>query len=132
MKKCPRCNYSNDEFNIVCVGCGSPLDEITDTEHNYVGGPNPYVNVKTNGLAVASLILGILNYVLCCFILSPVALILGIIAKNQINNSAGFQKGDGMAIAGIILGIVGILIIIAFIVIIALNAAIFSQGVEMY
>ena len=52
---------------------------------------------KTNGLAIASLIVS-----LVCF--GPVGLILGIVASNQIKNSNGTQTGQGMATAGIIIG----------------------------
>lgn len=63
---------------------------------------------KTNGLAVASLILGIIG--LCVIICAPIALILGIIARGQIKRSGG--SGSGMALAGIILGIVAIVLYI--------------------
>ena len=39
---------------------------------------------------------------------SLLALIFGIIGKNQIDRSGGYQSGRGMAIAGIVLGIVGL------------------------
>ncbi|NLD48641.1 MAG: DUF4190 domain-containing protein [Clostridiaceae bacterium] len=123
MKNCPRCNYSNDDFNIVCVGCGSALDEVVDTELNYIGNPNPPVIATTNALAITSLVMGIAT-ILCCGILSPFALIFGIIAKRQIRNSAGQQKGDGMALAGIILGAVGLLIFVGSIALIVINYAI--------
>ena len=59
----------------------------------------------TNGLAVASLVLGI---VWLYWIGSILALIFGYIAKGQIADSQGRQSGRGMAIAGIVLGYVGI------------------------
>ena len=71
----------------------------------------------TNGLAVASMVLGI---VWIYWIGSILALIFGYIAKGQINASDGRQGGKGMAIAGIVLGWVGIgmllLGIVAFLV----------------
>ena len=71
----------------------------------------------TNGLAVASMVLGI---VWIYWIGSILALIFGYVAKGQIDRSEGRQGGRGMAIAGIVLGWVGIgmmaLGIIAFIV----------------
>jgi hypothetical protein len=59
----------------------------------------------TNGLAIAAMVLGI---VWVYWIGSILALIFGYIAKGQINESAGRQGGKGMAIAGIVLGWVGI------------------------
>ena len=58
---------------------------------------------NTNGLAVASLVCGIIG---CFWITAIVAIVLGFIARNQIRESGGTQQGDGMALAGIILGFV--------------------------
>ncbi len=60
---------------------------------------------STNGLAIASMVLGI---VWIYWLGSILALIFGYIAKGQIDRSEGRQGGRGMAIAGIVLGWVGI------------------------
>lgn len=60
---------------------------------------------STNGLAIASMVLGI---VWIYWIGSILALIFGYVAKGQIDRSQGRQTGRGMAIAGIVLGWVGI------------------------
>jgi Domain of unknown function (DUF4190) len=77
---------------------------------------------KNNGFAVVSLSMGIIWYF---WIGSILALIFGYIAKRQIDASQGRQKGRGFAIAGIVLGWVGIgtlaLVIIAAIVAAALK-----------
>ncbi len=64
---------------------------------------------KTNGLAVASLICSCAGL----FFL-PVfpGIILGFVAHSQIKRSNGMQRGDGLAIAGIIVGF-GWLVLIA-------------------
>jgi hypothetical protein len=59
----------------------------------------------TNGLAIASLVLGI---VWIYWIGSILALIFGYVAKGQIDRAGGTQGGRGLAIAGIVLGWVGI------------------------
>ena len=59
----------------------------------------------TNGLAIASMVLGILWIY---WIGSILALVFGYVAKGQIERSAGRQGGRGMAIAGIVLGWIGI------------------------
>jgi hypothetical protein len=63
------------------------------------------VQKTTNGLAIAAMVLGI---VWVYWVGSVLALIFGYIAKGQIRNSDGRQGGNGMAIAGIVLGWVGI------------------------
>jgi hypothetical protein len=65
----------------------------------------PVAATKTNGLAVAGMVLGILWLY---WIGSILALIFGYVAKGQIDASNGQQGGRGMAIAAIVLGWVGI------------------------
>ena len=68
-----------------------------------------YGRPPTNGMAVASMVLGILGVVGMIWIVSPIlALVFGYIAKGQIDRSGGAQEGRGYAIAGIVLGWVGI------------------------
>jgi hypothetical protein len=71
-------------------------------------GPNypPPEKRGTNGLAIASLVLGILWV---GGLGSLLALIFGIVGKKQIRRSNGQQAGGGLATAGIVLGIVGII-----------------------
>ena len=72
-----------------------------------------YASRPWNGLAIASMVLGI---VWVWWIGSILALIFGFIALRQVKRSNGWQRGKGMAIAGVILGAVGIAALIAFIV----------------
>ena len=60
---------------------------------------------KTNGLAIASLVLGI---IWIYWIGSILALIFGYNAKGQIDRSNGMEGGRGLAVAGIVLGCVGV------------------------
>jgi hypothetical protein len=66
---------------------------------------------QTSPLAIVSLVLGIVG--ICCghlFVLSIGAIVTGVLSRNQIKASAGGMKGGGMALAGLILGGVGILV----------------------
>src|SRR5512133_3008421 len=81
------------------------------------GGYGYQSTPKTNGLAIASLVLGIAQIFLC-IIGAILALVFGYIARRQIDESGGTQGGRGMAIAGIILGWIGIGLGIAYIVVI--------------
>ena len=58
-----------------------------------------------------ALVTGILGVLFCgvCGIPSIAAIVCGILGRNQIRASNGLEKGDGMALAGIITGAVGIL-----------------------
>ena len=63
-------------------------------------------------MAIISLVTGILGVTCCCgsFIVSGAALVLGILGKKEIAESGGAKKGAGMAQAGFILGIVGLVL----------------------
>jgi hypothetical protein len=63
------------------------------------------VRQSTNGMAIASLVLGILWL---GGLGAIAALIFGTKARNQIEWANGLQGGRGMAVAGIVLGWVGI------------------------
>lgn len=70
---------------------------------------------RTSGLAVAALVVGIFSIVLFCVpLLGPalgaVAIVLGAIAMSVTKNPA--VGGRGMAITGLVLGIVGVLVLV--------------------
>jgi hypothetical protein len=72
----------------------------------------------TNGAAIASLVLGILAITSAGPLAGVPAVICGHIALNQMRTSRRVQSGEGMAIAGLILGYISIaLTIILFLVI---------------
>ena len=64
---------------------------------------------STNGFAIASVVLGILGLY---WLGSILALVFGYVARRQIR--AGNQKGDGIAIAGIVLGWIGVGLLVLF------------------
>lgn len=75
------------------------------------GGQNPYGSPyqgggfqpqpKTDGVSIAALVTGLL----CC---GPLSLILGIVGMGR--TKGGQRKGRGMAIAGIVLGVLGLIV----------------------
>lgn len=67
-----------------------------------------------SGLAIASLILGIVG--LCTGIAGIAAVICGHMALGRINKSNGMLKGKGMAIAGLVLGYLEIVAMVAWVV----------------
>lgn len=68
---------------------------------------------KSVGLAVASMVLGILSVVMCClwFLSIPmaiIAIVLGVVARGKV--AQGQAGGGGMATTGIVCGIIGLLL----------------------
>lgn len=69
-------------------------------------GPGPYgPQPPVNGLAITSLVLGLL-----CGLLSPLGLILGLVALSQIKKRG--ERGQGMAVAGVVLSALGVVFLV--------------------
>jgi hypothetical protein len=72
-----------------------------------------YAAPRSDGLAIAALIVGILSLV-CSFIcfgvlLGPAAAIMGFISRQRIATSGGALGGGTLAVIGLVLGIIGFL-----------------------
>lgn len=75
------------------------------------------VGVPQNGMAITSLVLGIVSIMAGTLILTAIpGAICGHIARRQIRESPHAQAGDGMAIAGLILSYIAIILTLAVIV----------------
>lgn len=107
--------------------------------HHYLGTPPQYsgfpystpqpwntppLHQSTNGMAIASMVLGILWV---GWVGSVLALVFGYIGLNQIRERN--EQGRGMAIAGVVLGWVGVGFLVFFIVAAIVGAATASNGV---
>jgi hypothetical protein len=102
MIQCPRCNRQNPLSSNNCVGCGLPFT-MEGTVGDSVSG--------TNTWAVASLVLGIVGIPSSCIAIPPLlAIIFGILAMRTGNSATGKPPGQGLAIAGIILGTIGLVL----------------------
>jgi Domain of unknown function (DUF4190) len=83
----------------------------------YPGAGTPGVpraaGARTSGLAIASLVTGLCFWF--CVVPGIVAIVLGHLALESIEDSGGAKSGRGMAIAGIVLGWVGLGIVALFV-----------------
>ncbi len=72
----------------------------------------------SSGKATAALVLGILGLVFCPLICSVLALVFGYQSRNEIDASGGQLSGRGSAVAGIVLGWIGVVIWAIFVILI--------------
>lgn len=93
---CSKCGQENAAESTACSRCGQPL----------MAQPTPPAvptgAARTDGKAIASLVLGLLGLVIC--IAGIPAIILGHISRSNIAKSNGQLKGEGMAMAGLVMG----------------------------
>ena len=70
-----------------------------------------YAGIRTDGLAIASLVIGIAS-IACSvgclgIVLGPTAAIMGFISRQRVATSGGTLGGGTLAIVGLVLGVVG-------------------------
>jgi len=102
-RPCPACGEPIRREAVICRFCHY------DFRTNAIPGMAPYgayplTPPKTNSLAIASLVLGIVNMLVG----SILALVFGYRAIHEIDQSNGTQTGRGLAVAGVVLGWVGL------------------------
>jgi len=102
-------------------GPGRRWEPPTAQHEPYRGGP-PQPS-GSNGKATAALVLGILGLVVCPLVPSILALVFGYQARSEIDRTGGVQGGRGSAVAGIVLGWVGVGVTLLVILVIVVLAA---------
>jgi type IV pilus assembly protein PilA len=128
---CTTCGQQNPDNNKFCSNCGTafgaqvggnmpppPIPNMPPPPGAAVYTPQE-PNAPNDGKAVASLILGILSMTLFSFLAGIPAIILGHMSRSNIRRSLGKLKGEGLALAGLIMGYISLLITIPVILIIA-------------
>lgn len=117
MRFCSTCGKQIPDGNpSFCPQCGTKLSPVETSSSAPSYTPQvPPVAPTTSGLAIVSLVCGILFFI---FPSAVAAIIFGHLSQSDIRRSGGRKTGAGMALAGLILGYVGVAII-PFILIIA-------------
>src|SRR5271166_4725743 len=101
---CAACGNSMNTGDKFCRVCGAQTVAGPGTAAAVMNA-SPTVPAKTSGKAIVSLISGLFIFF---FPLSIVAIIFGHISLSEIRRSAGRLTGDGLAIAGLVLGYAGV------------------------
>lgn len=91
-----------------------PANQVAEVIAGVTGGyipqpvaGSPYARASApapNGMAIASMVLGIIGVLGAAILTSVPAIICGHIARRQIRNAERREEGEGMALAGLILG----------------------------
>lgn len=125
---CRHCGTSNPEGATSCINCGAGLEDSSSqnsygtsnysqydynqSQYNQYTYNQPYQNTYTNnqpqpkpgtGLAIASMVCGIISFFCFAYIMGILGIVFGAVAKSK-----GCKSG--MATAGIVCGILGIVL----------------------
>lgn len=136
---CPNCGAQNEDGIAFCASCGSALNEQAQQpvyQQPVYQQPAPQQPVYQQpapqrpvvpgkGMAITSMVLGIVALVLFCifYIAIPcgiVALVLGIVAKNK---ASAVGMKSGMATAGIVCSCIALGITVLYLLIAAVGCA---------
>lgn len=119
---CNHCGTMLAEDEKFCPNCGAKAEaksevvkeaevvannQTTSTQSNLNNNVNQATGTKTNGMAIASMVCGIVGLFIGALWLGITALCLSIAAKNRLKVFPE-EKGKGMATAGLVLGIIDI------------------------
>lgn len=148
MGSCNNCGSELPEGARICPTCGHPVGSSSKDQPS-IASPSPwpapqappsapreasqpaYASRRTDGMAIASMVCGILGVTFFPVVLSIVAIVLGKQARDRIEASDGALNGLQFANAGFILGIVGLVLgVLAILVLLALFGAIFSGAMR--
>ena len=140
--KCPACGFVGWAGAEACKKCGaaisSPIVGAAPTPNLAVaypaaavptGAPMPYpgynvyphAQLKT-GLATASLVIGILNFLVMGMFVIPIAvgIVISVVALNKIKRSPNEYGGKSLAIGGLVTNIVSVVILVPIMLVAAI------------
>ena len=113
-KVCNHCGTMLADDEKFCPNCGAKVEEVKEVvkeaevyTSNNETTTNTGAPTKTNGMAIASMICGIVGLVVAALWLGITAICLSIAAKNRMKVFPN-EKGKGMATAGLVLGIIDV------------------------
>jgi len=151
--RCGKCGYLNNSMDNYCTSCGEKLiqekreQQFYNNENmqsysgaQYGGNPqyngNPYNNSYPqqsnhgNGKATAGLICGIFSLLCGIFPLAIVAIVLGVLSKNELQECG---EPTGKATASLVLGIVSIVAwVVIAVIYIAVTLSRFGNDIIFY
>ena len=120
MKFCAKCGSQMDDAQRFCPGCGFDMGAGQNTSVSYYNGgqqqsPYDYFYMhegvrKTNAMGIVSLICSLVGLFFLGPILEPLAIIFGGVGISQCNKYPNLYTGKGFAVAGLVIGIIGLVI----------------------
>ena len=120
MKACPLGAEALADDALICSWCDAQATPDGWRSATYAG-PSANLRTGTNGLAIASFVCGLLFFL--WFIPSLLAVVFGHLARRQLRDAGGHQRGAGLATAGLVLGWLGVAAVAVIVVVLVVQAA---------
>ena len=142
MKICPNCGTSLNDNEKFCKNCGTKQAEEsavqnTQQEQSFseqkVDNSVQPQNAGTCGFAIASLVLGIVTWILGWFtfaIPGILGIIFGALAMSQCKKTG--KSGYGMAVAGFVISIIMVVIFFIWLILIAVAAVTYVNSFDFF
>jgi hypothetical protein len=110
---------------------GSRVYQVPGSSQTVYNDTSFGTSVRTSSMAIVALVLGIISFLGLFFIGGIGAIATGHLARREIRASGGQVKGDGMALAGLVLGYANIAVsVLGFIAICLLIAGVLGTSVS--
>ena len=115
-KFCTNCGTKLENDVKFCTSCGKAVEEEVSNNNNQPVNNTATVVVNNgqqnpkNGLAIAGFVVSLVSSLLCCGSFNLISLILSIVGLTKAKDYNG--DGKGLAIAGIVISVVGYVIIV--------------------
>lgn len=114
-KTCQFCGTPLEENAVVCTNCGRLPEQVSPAQQPQPAQPNQQPVKQTSGLAVASLVLGIIAIIfslipiirVIVYVLAPLALVFGLIPLIK-------KQSMGVSVAGVAIAAVALVLTIVF------------------
>lgn len=129
MPFCENCGNEIGQLGVMCPRCGHQTGSPSGAAPGIPQAPVAYGPRRTEGTAVASLVLGIGGFLVCPLVLHVLAIIFGRQAQQKIAADPSLD-GEGMAKAGVVLGWIGVGVTILVVIIVVLVAALGRTNIE--
>lgn len=108
---CRNCGAQVNTDTGFCPSCGAQLGGVTNNQTSMPNNMMNQTNTTGKDNTVAAFVLSLLGF-LCCTYLAIPGLIMSILSLQKMNKGELAPKNKGLAIAGIVLGALGILMLI--------------------
>ncbi len=110
---CSKCGENIQDSHKFCLKCGNTIEtlhrEVVNSDSTpYISNTNTYNyshSNTNNSKAVTSLVLGIISFLCCGLFTGILGIVIAIKSRKEIKSTG--QSGDGMAVAGLTLSIIG-------------------------